>query len=277
MRKWVVLFLTIIFWGLAFTAIKYSVLYISPIAVAALRFGIADILFALNIAAGRRIRWSDVPSVFALGICGVSIYHILLNVGEIYISSGVASVIISLAPIFVLFLSWAFLKEKITSMKILGTFIAFCGVAIISNPSYGNLYGMGLVTVSAIAAAVYTTFGKMLMKKYDPITLTGNAMVLGSIPLFPFLLSSIGELSSADNTLLISIAFLGIFSTYFGYLGWYYFLEKEEASRASVFLLAIPVVSLIAGYLLLGEDLPVKTIIGSVTVIAGIYLVVRKR
>ena len=278
MRRWVVLILTIIFWGLAFTAIKYSVLFISPLSVAALRFGIADLLFAVNILFRRRIEWRDIPKVFLLGLFGVTVYHISLNTGEIYVSSGVASIIIALAPIFVLILSWAFLREEITPTKVMGTLIAFVGVAIISEPSSANLYGIALVLISTIAAAIYTTFGKSLMSKYDSITLTSNAMILGSVPLYPFLLISFSELLSEEDTaLLASVAFLGIFSTYLGYLGWYYFLETEEASRASVFLLAIPVVSLLAGYFLLNETLTIRTFVGSATVIVGIYLVLRKK
>jgi drug/metabolite transporter (DMT)-like permease len=278
MKKWFVLFLTVLFWGLAFTAIKYSVQIISPVAIASLRFGIATILFAVLILSGRRISRIDIPKVFVLGIFGVSIYHVFLNAGEIYVSSGVASVIISLAPIFVLALSSIVLKEKITAAKVVGTLIAFSGVVVISEPSYTNILGISLVMVSTIAAAIYTTFGKSLLSRYDPITLTSYAMVLGSIPLYVFLPESVGALANHNDPLLIgSVVFLGVFSTFFGYLGWYYILEKEEASRASVLLLAIPVVSILAGYLLLGEELTLRTLIGSIAVILGIYIVLRKK
>jgi len=276
MKKWIILTSTIIFWGLAFTAIKYSVKYLSPISVASLRFAIANVLFALLIIKGKRIKRVDLPKVFALGIFGVSVYHTFLNLGEVYISSGVASVVISLAPIFVLFLSAIFLNEKITYGKVFGTILAFAGVVVISDPSYDNIYGIALVMVSTVAAAIYTTFGKSLLSKYDPVTLTSYTMILGAIPLYPFLPESILSLQS-DPALIASIVFLGIFSTFLGYLGWYYFLEKEEASRASVFLLAIPVVSLIAGSILLSEPLTIKTLAGSGLVLLGIYIVLRKR
>ncbi|MDI3498175.1 DMT family transporter [Archaeoglobus sp.] len=276
MKKWIVLALTVTFWGLAFTAIKYSVRFLSPIAIASLRFAIANTLFAVIIILGKRIKWKDLPKVFALGIFGVSVYHVFLNLGEVYISSGVASVVISLAPIFVLILSAIFLRERITYSKVVGIIIAFLGVVMISEPSYANIYGIALVMVSTVAAAIYTTFGKSLLSKYNPITLTSNAMVLGSIPLYPFLPDSIRSLGG-DLNLIGSIVFLGIFSTFFGYLGWYYFLEKEEASRASVFLLAIPVVSLLAGNILLAEPLTLRTVAGSGLVLLGIYIVVRKR
>ncbi|WP_202319462.1 DMT family transporter [Archaeoglobus neptunius] len=276
MIKWAVLSLTIVFWGLAFTAIKYAVYFISPVDVAVLRFAIADVLFAISILNGRRIELKDVPLVFVLGLFGVTIYHVCLNVGEVYISSGVASLIIALAPIFVLFLSWKFLNERINLWKIGGTVLAFSGVALISEPSYANIIGILLVLISAVAASIYTTLGKKLMEKYDAITLTSNAMVLGSIPLLLFVPSSIFEIANSfKSELILSIIFLGLFPTYFGYLGWYYFLSKEEASKASIFLLAIPLVSLIAGYILLGEVLTLRTLAGSFAVIAGIYLVLR--
>ncbi len=278
-NKWTVLTSTILFWGLAFTAIKYSVNYLSPVELAALRFAIADLLFLMGIVlTGIKVSKGDLPVVFALGIFGVVIYHTALNAGEIYISSGVASLIISTAPIFVLLFSWAFLKERITKLKVLGTLIAFAGVAALSKPEAGNgdVTGILLVLLSAISAAAYTVLGKRLMGKYDSVTLTSYAMLLGSVPLLAFALPAARKvLDAADPGLLTSVLFLGVFSTYLGYQGWYYFLQREEASRASVFLLAIPLVALLAGALLLNEAITPLTVLGGIAVVLGIVLVIK--
>ena len=282
LNKWVVLIFTILFWGFAFTAIKYSVGHLTPLELAALRFAVADVFFVAGIAlSGLRIDRNDFPVVFTLGIFGVVIYHTALNAGEIYISSGVASLIISTAPIFVLLFSWAFLNEKITKLKVLGTLIAFAGVATLSKPeaSNGNVFGILLVLLSAISAAAYTVLGKKLMGKYDSITLTSYAMMLGSIPLLAFALPAAGKMLESpdfpDFSLISSVLFLGVFSTYLGYQGWYYFLQREEASKASVFLLAIPFVAIIAGAFLLDEAITVLTVIGGIAVVFGIILVIR--
>lgn len=276
MFEWIVLIATIVFWGLAFPTIKYAVVDISPIAIATLRFAIADTLFAVSVVKGKKIEIKDIPSVLLLGLFGVTIYHICLNVGEMYVSSGVASLIVSLSPIFVLIFSWMFLNEMINSWKVSGTIIAFLGVALLSEPSLGNIFGILTILVSTLSAAIYIVLGKKLMMKYDAVTLTSNAMILGSIPLLFFLPTSIWEIySNFSESLIASLIFLGIFPTYLGYLGWYYFLAKKEASKASIFLLAIPVVSLIAGYFLLDEILTVKTLIGAITIITGIYIVLK--
>ncbi len=279
-NKWIILLLTILFWGLAFTAIKYSVSYLDPFELASLRFAVADFFFIAGMTMGGfRIKKKDIPAVFVLGMFGVTVYHVFLNAGEIYISSGVASLIIATAPIFVLIFSFIFLNEKVTRMKILGVLIAFAGVALLSKPeSGGNLFGVILVFISAVSAAAYTVLGKKLMKEYDSITLTNGAVILGSLPILVFSFSGLKKIMFYhDLTLIFSILFLGIFSTYFGYLGWYYFLEREEASKASVFLLAIPFVSLMAGALLLGESITTLTILGGVAVIIGILLVIREQ
>jgi len=274
--KWIVLAFTILFWGLAFTAIKYSIYFLNPIELAAMRFLFADIFFALNILILKsKIDFKDLPQFFILGLIGVPTYHDCLNFGETYISSGVASLIISTAPIFVLLLSWLFLHESITKGKIFGVFIAFFGIVILSEPESGNITGILIVFVSAISAALYTVFGKKLLEKYDSITLTNYAIILGSIPLLFVITPSTLEILISDINLIFSVLFLSIFSTYLGYQGWYYFLKKEGASKASVFLLTIPPVSLIAGTVLLGEVITLKTILGSLAVIFGVAITLK--
>jgi drug/metabolite transporter (DMT)-like permease len=279
MSKWLVLGFTIIFWGLAFAAIKYSMVFLNPFELASLRFLIADVFFLLSLAARRcSLEKRDLPPIFLLGLFGVTIYHVFLNAGEIYVTSGVASLIIATAPIFVLILSWIFLGERITKGKVIGVLIAFGGVAALSKPeSGGSPVGMILVFISALSAAGYTVLGKKLMQRYDFFALTSYAMLFGSIPILYFSVPGLGKiLAIMDPGLIYSVVFLGVFSTYLGYLGWYYFLEREEASRASVFLLTIPFVALIAGAVMLNESITLLTIAGGIAVIFGILLVLRK-
>ncbi len=278
MIKWLVLTATIVFWGLAFTAIKYSMQFVSPYELASLRFAIAGVLFAASIIAGRlKIEKGDIPQIFLVGLFGVTIYHVCLNAGEMYISSGVASLIVATAPIYVLILARIMLGETIAPQKIVGSLIAITGVAIISQPEGDfSLPGIALTLASAVAAAAYTVLGKKLMYKYDHSTLTNYSTLLGTIPLLPFTLpASLKVFGLCDYTLIASVVFLGVFATYFGYRGWYYFLEREEASRAAVFLLPIPLISTLAGVFLLNETVGPQTFAGGAAILAGILLVVR--
>ncbi|NOY11637.1 MAG: EamA family transporter [Archaeoglobi archaeon] len=277
--KWVVLFFTILFWGLAFTAIKYAVQSLTPYELAFLRFLVADTLFIATIIHSRyRIERSDLLKVTFIGVFGVAIYHVSLNAGEMFIPSGVASLIIAMSPVFVLIFSAMFLDERITLAKVAGIVIALLGVYVLSHPeSGGDLTGILLVLIATLSAGIYTVGGKVLMRKYDPLVLTSYVMVLGSVPLIPFAITSFHSILRADLLTVLSVVFLGVFPTYFSYQGWYYFLNREEASKASVFLQAIPVVSILAGYFLLGEEITYLTVIGGAMVMAGIIIVVRSK
>ncbi len=277
-NKWTVLILTILFWGLAFSAIKYSVQTLTPVELAGLRFFVADLFFMGTIFIGNfKLRLRDYPMVFILGLFGVTIYHVFLNLGEIYVTSGVASLLIATSPIFVLFLSRLFLSETITSRKLTGILMAFLGVAVLSEPEFNvKAAGVIFVLLSSISASIYTVMGKRLMRRYNYAILTNYAIIFGSLPLMPFVPSALSRLVTTGDVILgFSVVFLGIFSTYLGYLGWYYFLEREEASRASVFLLAIPLVAIIAGVILLGETIDIMTLLGGIAIIGGIALVLR--
>ncbi len=277
-NKWTVLILTILFWGLAFSAIKYSVQTLTPVELAGLRFFVADLFFMGTIFIGNfKLRLRDYPMVFILGLFGVTIYHVFLNLGEIYVTSGVASLLIATSPIFVLFLSRLFLSETITSRKLTGIVMAFLGVAVLSEPEFNvKAAGVIFVLLSSISASIYTVMGKRLMRRYNYAILTNYAIIFGSLPLMPFVPSALSRLVTTGDVILgFSVVFLGIFSTYLGYLGWYYFLEREEASRASVFLLAIPLVAIIAGVILLGETIDIMTLLGGIAIIGGIALVLR--
>ena len=273
--KWVVLLFTVLFWGLAFTAIKYAVVFFTPYELAFLRFAVANLLFIPTIVLkGYRIERADVWKVFVLGVFGVSVYHVSLNAGETLISSGVASLIIATAPVFVLMFSSLLLNERITIWKAAGIALALLGVYILTNPeSGGNAVGALLVFIGTLSAGIYTVGGKIMMKKYSPQTLTAYAMVLGTVPLLAFSGSSIYKIFQTDALPLLSVLFLGIFPTYISYQGWYYFLNKEEASRASVFLQTIPLVSILAGWVLLGEPVTAYTALGGGMIIGGVLMV----
>ncbi|MBE8540434.1 EamA family transporter [Geoglobus acetivorans] len=277
--KWIVLTFTIIFWGLAFTAIKHAVQVLSPFELAFLRFLVADFLFILTVFfKGYRIRRKDIPTVFVLGFFGVTVYHVCLNAGEMYIPSGIASLIISTAPVFVLVLSAVFLKEGITYRKVAGIAIALVGVYVLSRPdSAGHLIGVLLVLISTISAAIYTVLGKSTLKRYSSGVLTSYVMLFGSVPLSIYAPSSFEKLLELDAITILSVVFLGVFSTYLAYQGWYYVLKREEASRASVFLNAIPVVSIVAGSLLLSEPITLSTLAGGAMILAGILIVLRAK
>ena len=70
------------------------------------------------------------------------------------------------------------------------------------------------------------------------------------------------------------LAYNGILASALAFFLWNYVLTRMEASKASIAVLAVPVVGVVCGILFLGERLYVSTAAGMVLILAGIILIV---
>lgn len=279
----------VIFWAFAFPFIKIGLSKLSFVNLTILRFLIVDVVFLLIILIQpkrfSKLHKKDVVPIFILGFLGVMVYHLGLNYGELFVSPGAASLIIATTPIFILISAVLFLKEKVSSRKLIGVLFALLGLIIITvwgteNASIEIDYVFGALTVliAAIMSTFYTIFGKKLLDRYNALSLTVYAILLGSLGLIPFLnMSLFSQVASLSFDVLFAVMFLGICSTVVGYTIWYVALEHKTASEVGVYLYAIPILSTLFSYFLLGEMITFLFVVGSFFIIAGLILVNYKR
>lgn len=291
LQIFLMMIIAVIVWALAFPFIKIGLEKLSFINLTIMRFFVVCITFLILMITKRnwfsKIYKKDIPSIFLLGFFGVMIYHFGLNYGEQYISAGAASLIIATIPIFILILAAVFLKEKITFLKFLGIILALFGVIVISiwgkqeeTIHIQRAFAAFAVLIAAIVGAFYTIAGKKLLDRYNGLSLTAYAILLGSIILIPFSIfnnSLITEISSMTATTWFAVIFLGIFSTVIGYAIWYIALEIKTASEISVYLYIIPVLSTIASYILFQDEITIFFILGGMLVIFGLTIVNMKQ
>ena len=287
-KFFLLMLLMIVVWALAFPFIKISLEELSFINLTIMRFFVVCVAFSVILLAKSKafskLHKKDVIPIFLLGFIGVMVYHFGLNYGEQLVSPGAASLIIATIPVFILILAAIFLKERIQNIKLLGIIIALFGVIVISiwgkedvSLEIEYVYAALAVLVAAIVGAFYTVTGKKLLSRYNALSLTVYAMLLGSLGLLPFIRISLFEqVAQMSLTTWGAILFLGLFSTVIGYLLWYYALEIKTASEVSVYLYAIPVVATIASYFLLGDKITYMFILGGILVIVGLILVNKK-
>jgi drug/metabolite transporter (DMT)-like permease len=281
--------LPIVFWACAFPLIIVSLRQLSPVNLAILRLFIASLIFLCLVLFQRKrfspIHKKDFFPLFLLGFIGVSVYHLSLNYGEQFISAGAASLIIATIPIFVVVLAKIFLSERIDLKMIVGIIIALVGVAIISlwgNPDarieIDYISGALAVVLSAFVGAVYTIAGKKMMNRYNPLSLTAYAFLIGNLGLIPFISPSFfEEVMQLSIITWASVLFLAIFPTVIAYTLWYSALEVKQASELSVFLYATPVLSTLLGAIFLQEKITIFFVLGGILVIAGLYEVNKQR
>ena len=281
--------LPVFFWACAFPLIKISLEELTPVNLAILRLFLASVIF-LTIVLWQKKRFSrfqkkDTIRLFLLGFIGISAYHLALNYGEQFISAGAASLIIATIPIFVVVLAFIFLSERISWRMMLGIAMALGGVILISlwgNPDasieIGYILGALAVVLASFVGAAYTIAGKKLLKRYNPLSLTAYAFLLGNLGLIPFLTPSF-----FDQVLQMSlvtwgaVVFLACFPTVISYTLWYMALEVKQASELSVFLYVTPVISTLLSTVFINEQITMFYVFGGILVILGLYIVNRQR
>lgn len=259
---------------------------LDPFTLNILRFIVADVLFVSYIIHRKDmyLRRGDIPYVFILGFGGITVYHLCLSFGEVFISSGVASLIEATAPVYIFLSSVLFLGERLSKTRVIGTILALTGVVFIivsGDISYkvGNYIGALAVLISALSLTFYTIYGKNMfaLNRYPLSILTAYSITLGTVPLFFFLTPErSAQVVAISMETWASVLFLGIFSSFIAYQGWFHALNKLDASRAAVFLQVIPVVAVISGVVFLDEPINSFFAIGAAMVVAGVYAVNRR-
>ena len=151
----VVLFGAMILGASAFPGIRAALEGYSPYHLALLRFAIASITLAV-LAAGLRVRVprrADLPRLILLGFLGFAFYHVALNYGEMTVTAGAASFIISTVPMFNVALSMFILRERMRPAAWAGMAVSIFGVALITlGESGGFELSSGALLILAAAS-----------------------------------------------------------------------------------------------------------------------------
>ncbi len=273
------LWTTIILWASAFVGIRYGLTYYSPGGLALLRYFIASICMLIlyfSLPKRNKINLRDLPLLFLLGVLGFAVYNVSLNYGEITVPAGIASFIIGLIPVITISFAILFLNEKITVKIALGLAVSLIGMLLIMLGEHGGVkfdYGVLLVLVATLMGGIYTSMQKPILKKFHPIELTAFAIWSGTIAMMIYAPDVIKTIAIAPWHVTAVIAYLGIFPAAIAYVVWAYAFSKTDASKAVMYLYAMPILSTLMGYLFLGEIPALLSIIGGLIALSGVALV----
>jgi drug/metabolite transporter (DMT)-like permease len=115
--------------------------------------------------------------------------------------------------------------------------------------------------------------GKPLVHKYGSASTTIMAGLIGTAMMLPLLSQSFFVQASALSSLgWVSVLYLSLLSTVFGYLMFYALVSRGAVTRLSIQLYLIPVVSVIGGALLLNEPITVSVAVGGGMMLAAVAI-----
>jgi drug/metabolite transporter (DMT)-like permease len=219
----------------------------------------------------------DGVRVVAAGLAVVVCYHILLNIGERYTTSGVAALVVALAPAMTLTLALFLRLEQPQARRILGIAVAFAGVAVVVTLGTGqglsleSAKGPLIVLGAPLSFALYNVILKPLLSRYDLLALTAATSLVGIVGLAPFVRTSTVE-TATDPTgrEVLLLLYLGVLATLLGYIAWNIGLRGLGATRAVAYTNANSPLAVAFGAIFLGEPVTVWLAFGAALVVGGI-------
>jgi drug/metabolite transporter (DMT)-like permease len=277
-RTWVAPSAALLLWASAYAGIRVGLKAYTPAHVALLRFIIASIVLAAYATQAhfRRPRWKDVPRLVLTGVFGISFYNLALNYGEVSVSAGVASLLISSAPIWIALLSTFMLNERLTPSGWGGVFISFIGVAMIAAGEGGGFHFSAralLLAVAALSSAIYIVMQKQLLSTYNALEVTTYSIWFGTLLLLPFGAGLVNAIHTAPWNSTLAIVYLGIFPAAIAFTSWAYAISHGPVNRMSSFLYLVPVLAIGIAWLWLGEIPRMMSLLGGIVALSGVVIV----
>ncbi|KPP96413.1 MAG: DMT superfamily drug/metabolite transporter [Bacteroidetes bacterium HLUCCA01] len=271
-------------WALNFSVSKMSLQEIDPMSFNAMRFFLATLLmWGFTLRSGRWVplRPGDWSRLIVLGLLGNLVYQLLFIFGLNRTFSANSAVMLGTIPIWVAVLSHLSGAEKMSRFKAVGVALAFTGVLLIllGKPerislSSETFTGDLLTLAAAFVFGSYTVMSKGFLNYYPPIQLTTMSMTVGGTSLVLVGLPWVLELDFTQISALAlgGVLYNGLLSVGVSYIIWNYGLRQVGAVRTATYQNLVPVLGLILGFLILGEQLTLVQYAGSAVVIAGIVI-----
>jgi drug/metabolite transporter (DMT)-like permease len=268
---------SVVLWASAFVGIRAAGRAFSPGALALGRLTLGSLLLGALLLTRGWIRPSrrDLGLLLIAGLTWFGGYNVALNEAERRVDAGTASMLVMIAPIVVVALAAAFLKERFTRALLLGGAVAFAGVLVIGfATSSGNatLSGAVLCLVAAVASAVGLVAQKPVLGRLSALQVTWTCCTVGALVCLPYTPGLVRELSTAPVAGIAWLVFLGVFPTSVAFTTWAYALARGTAGRVVAMAYLIPPVTIVMSWLILGEVPGLVAVLGGALCFVGVYI-----
>lgn len=275
-----------VIWGSTWLFIKLGLENLPPITFAGIRFVIAcAILFLLIRARGIALpdNRRDWGLLALTGVMSFTLNYGLVFWGEQYISSGLAALLQATLPAFGLVIAHVHLpSERMTWSKIFGVVLGFFGVAVVFSNQLAIAGGKALAgCVALVLSAFFAAYSNVLVKAYgrklDPAILSGGQMFFGLIPLLLIGIPLEGNPFHFHWTpvALVSLLYLAVVGSVIAFLLYYWLIHNMNVTNTMLIAMVTPVVAVVLGMLVLGEDLSWRTVAGGIMIMVGVRFVTR--
>jgi len=285
-QKWIYLVILSFIWGSSFILIKRSLIGYTPLQVGGLRIVFASVLlFILGFRSLKTLSKTDWKWIGIAGLCSSFFPPFFFALAQTEISSGITSILNSVAPLFTTLVGIALFGLMLKSRQVLGVFIGLFGtVVLIAAGMENNVNQNYWYALFIIFAALGYAFNINIIKKYlshlSPLAVTTASFGVAFFPaLFILMYTGVFQQFVNDSAMhqavwyIMALAFLG---TALANILFNKLIKLSSPVFAASVTYLIPLVAVLLGFLD-GENISLIQLLGGLIILFGVWLVNRKK
>ena len=277
--------LAALFWGSSYIWIKIALEEIGPFTLVALRLffavlGLAVVMIVTRAKIPRSRK--TLTKLFILSLLSPSIPFLLISWGETRIDSSVAAVLNGSVPLLTIWVAHLYLpEEKLTFPKFLGLMGGFSGVLVLFSGGLtteglrsGNTLGQLAVVAACVFYSISTVFSRSKLRNISPVVAASLTMFFADAVAWLAVPFDTGPFVFPHRALTwFALVWMGLFGSCAAFLIYFHLLNKWGAVRTSFVNYLVPLVGLLLGVVVRGEQLDWHLIVGALLILAGIAAV----
>lgn len=272
-----------IIWGTTYLAIKIGVTDLPPMLFAGFRWlSAGPILLAFFVL--RKCKMPSLREIGQLAIVGILLLGIangLVVVAEQWLPSGLTALLITTLPFWVVLLESLIPQGiKLNLRVVFGMITGFAGVSLILYNNLNDVFNVDyLLGILCLLVAVISWASGSLYSKYKKVSVNPfvgasiQMIIAGLLQVIVGLLLGEYERFSFTTESFAAFAYLFIAGSMIAYGSYIYAISHLPVSFVTTYAYINPVIALVLGWAVLGEELNEEIIFASAIILIGIYLV----
>lgn len=271
--------ITVVSWASAFVAIRSTGEHYDPGALALGRLVVGSAALGSLLAFRRSWVGPTRREWLLVLLCGVSwfaLYNLALNAAERRVDAGTTAMLVNVGPILIAVFAGLLLGEGFPRWLVIGIGVAFCGAVVIgvatTRSGDTDVLGVVLCLAAAVVYAVGVLAQKPTLRRLPALQVTWLACTTGAVVCLPFAGQLGREVGSAPRSATLGLVYLGLVPMAVAFTTWAYALSRMDAGRLGVTVYLVPPITVLLGWLFLGEVPPGPALVGGLICLVGVGL-----
>ena len=287
-KAYLALLVICIVWGTTYLAMLIGVASFPAFLFSGLRHTIAAAILWLSMPLLKKkikLNARDVIKQVIPGVLMLALGNGTIGWAEKYIPSGLAALIVSVMPVYVVLINFVTGRGKgtLNGKVILGLLLGCAGIVLIFRDNLSDLvdsrYLMGVLVcfAASLSWAAGTVYMKHSGATTDSYVNTALQLTSGGLALLissPFL-DDLGELKHIQPESLWALAYLIVFGSILSFLCYIYAVKNLPVGLVSIYAYINPFIAVSLGFLLKDERVTWITIIAFITTLGGVFWINR--